>query len=151
MKVDNIYQMIYIVYNALCHKNSMGLKKQAIRDFLEEVKQTMTGAASGSHGWILVKRKENVECLTELGFTYNDVRDAILGLTVVDYCEGPLQDRDIPGDLWIFGKVMGDREVYIKLKLARFGLLKIVRIVSFHRARELLYYPYKSEEEKGGT
>jgi hypothetical protein len=127
------------------------LKKQAIRDFLEEVKQTMTGAGIACQGWILVKRKENVDCLTELGFTYSNVRDAILGLSVVDYCEGPLQDRDMPGDLWIFGKVIEDREVYIKLKLARFGPLKIVRIVSFHRARESLCYPYKSGEEKGGT
>jgi hypothetical protein len=126
------------------------LKKQAIRDFLEEVKQTITRAGIGCHGWRLVKRKENVECLTELGFTYSNVRDAILGLSVIDYCEGPLHDRDMPGDLWIFGKVMEAREVYIKLKLARFGPLKIVRIVSFHPARESLCYPYKSEEEKGG-
>ena len=130
------------------------LRKQAIRDFLEEVKQTITEAAIGYQSWRLVKRKENVECMTELGFTYNDVRDAILGLSVVDYCEGPLQDRDMPGDLWVFGKVMEDREVYIKLKLARFGPLKIVRIVSFHPAKESLCYPYRPEEEekrKGGT
>jgi len=63
-------------------------RKQAIRDFLEEVKQTITGAGSGYQSWRLVKRKENVECITELGFTYDDVRDAILGLSVADYCAG---------------------------------------------------------------
>jgi len=128
-------------------------RKQAIRDFLEEVKQTITGAGSGYQSWRLVKRKENVECITELGFTYDDVRDAILGLSVADYCAGPLQDRDMPGDLWVFGKITEGKEVYIKLKLARFGPLKIVRIVSSHPAKESLCYPYRPEEEKrkGGT
>ena len=129
------------------------LRKQAIRDFLEEVKQTITGATIGYQSWRLVKRKENVECMTELGFTYSDVRDAILGLSVAAYCAGPLQDRDMPGDLWVFGKVTAGREVYIKLKLARFDPLRIVRIVSFHPAKESLCHPYRPEEEKrkGGT
>jgi len=128
-------------------------RKRAVRDFLEEVKQTITDPGSEYESWRLVKRKGNVECITELGFTYDDVRDAILGLSVVDYCAGPLRDRDMPGDLWVFGKVMEGREVYIKVKLARFGPLKIVRIVSFHAAKDSLCYPYRPEEEKrkGGT
>jgi len=117
-------------------------RKQAIRDFLEEVKQTIAGASSGYQSWVLVKRKENVECMAKLGFNYNDVRDAILELSVADYCEGPLQDRDMPGDLWVFGKVIGGGEIYIKLKLASFGNLKKLRIVSFHPAKESLCYPY---------
>jgi len=125
------------------------LRRQAIRDFLEEVKQTIAGTSSGYQSWVLVKRKENVECMAALGFNYKDVRDAILELSVTDYCEGPVQDRDMPGDLWVFGKVIGGREVYIKLKLASFGTLKIVRIVSFHAAKESLCYPYRPEEEKG--
>ena len=129
------------------------LRKQAIRDFLEEVKQTITNPATKYDGWVLVRRPESVECVTELGLTLGDVRDAVLGLSVADYCAGPLQDRDMPGDLWIFGKVMEGREIYIKLKLARVGPVKIVRIVSFHPARESLCYPYRPEEEKrkGGT
>ncbi|MFO7773506.1 MAG: hypothetical protein R6V59_06180 [Dehalococcoidia bacterium] len=129
-----------------------GPEKQGARDFLEEVKQTITNPSSRYDSWLLVKRKENVECITELGFTLNDVRDAILGLSVVDYCAGPLQDRVMPGDLWVFGKALQGREVYIKVKLARFGPVKIVRIVSFHFAGESLRYPFRPEEKrKGGT
>jgi len=123
--------------------------KQEIRDFLETIKQTITDPATRYDGWLLVKRVESVECITELGLTLGDVRDAILGLSVVDYCAGPLQDRDMPGDLWVFGKVIEGREIYIKLKLARIGPVKRVRIVSFHPAKESLCYPYRSEEEKG--
>jgi len=126
--------------------------KQRTRDFLEAVKQTITNPATRYDGWLLVRRPESVECITELGLTLGDVRDAILGLSVADYCAGPLQDRDMPGDLWVFGKVMEGREVYIKLKLARIGPVKIVRIVSFHFPKEPLCYPYRPEEEKkGGT
>jgi hypothetical protein len=126
--------------------------KQRTRDFLEAVKQTITNPATRYDGWLLVRRPESVECITELGLTLGDVRDAILGLSVADYCAGPLADRDMPGDLWVFGKVMESREIYIKLKLARIGPVKRVRIVSFHFPREPLYYPYRPEEEKkGGT
>jgi hypothetical protein len=123
--------------------------KQEIRDFLEAVKQTITDPVTRYDGWLLVKRTESVECITELGLTLTDVRDAILGLSVADYCAGPLQDRDMPGDLWVFGKVMEDREIYIKLKLARIGPVKRVRIVSFHPAKESLCYPHRPEKEKG--
>ena len=123
--------------------------KQEIRDFLETIKQTITDPATRYDGWLLVKRVESVECITELGLTLVDVRDALLVLSVVDYCAGPLQYRDMPGDLWVFGKVIEGSEIYIKLKLARIGPVKRVRIVSFHPAKESLCYPYRSEEEKG--
>jgi hypothetical protein len=126
-------------------------RKQAIRDFLEEVKQTIAGTGRDYQRWLLVNRRENIECMAELGFNYSDIRDAILELSVADYCEGPLRDRDAPGDMWVFGKVMGHEEIYIKLKLASFGRVKKLRIVSYHPARESLCYPYtpkkKSEEE----
>jgi hypothetical protein len=84
-----------------------------------------------------------MNCLAELELDFGDVRDLILQLLVTDYCEGPVNDRNMPGDLWVFGKVVAGKEVYIKLKLATFGSLRLVRVVSFHLARESLCYPYK--------
>jgi hypothetical protein len=112
--------------------------KQRTRDFLEGVKQAIASPAT------------RIECIAELGLTLDDVRDAILGLSVADYCGGPLHDRNMPGDLWVFGKVMEGREVYIKLKLAKIGPVKRVRVVSFHFPKEPLCYPYRSEEQKKG-
>jgi hypothetical protein len=109
---------------------------------LLEVKKALTRQGSNDYGWRFVKRDENINCLAELEFNYEDVRDVILGLTVTDYCDGPVQDKDMPGDFWVFGKVLAGKEIYIKLKLATFGPLRIVRIVSFHFAREALSYPY---------
>ena len=118
-------------------------KKLAIGDFLQEVKQTVTRHGGKDQGWVLVKRKENMDCLAELELGFRDVRDIILDLLVTDYCDGPVPDRDMPGDLWVFGKVIAGKEVYIKLKLAAFGSLRLVRVVSFHIAGESLCYPYK--------
>ena len=34
-------------------------------------------------------RSDTIECIAELGLTLDDVCDAILGLSVADYCAGP--------------------------------------------------------------
>lgn len=117
--------------------------REAVRGFLQDIKQTITTPVGNWGSWLLVKRKENMDCLTELGFNYQDVAEVILGLSVADYSGGPCRDRDMPGELWMFGKAIADKEIYIKLKLATFGTLKRVRIVSFHFAEEPLCYPYK--------
>jgi hypothetical protein len=111
--------------------------------FLVEVKRTIAKAGSGSYGWVLVNRRENWDCLANLGFTLRDVGSTLQELTVADYCEGPVKDLDMPGDLWVFGKELEGKEIYVKLKLARLGPLAIVRVVSFHFAEKPLSYPYK--------
>ena len=116
--------------------------KKEVRDFLQSVKETITKPIA-EQGWVLVPRSENKECMLQLGFKYEDVGEALLNLTVEDYCDGPCQDRDQPGDLWIFGKFIETKVVYIKIKLASLGPLRIVRVVSFHLAKEELEYPYK--------
>ena len=69
-------------------------------------------------------------------------------MSVEDYCEGPRWDRDQPGELWVFGKAIESNAVYIKLKLASFGSLRNVRVVSFHFAEHPLEHPFKEENEK---
>lgn len=125
-------------------------KRENVRDFLQLVKETITNPVA-ERGWRLVPRPENKDCILQLGFKYPDIEDTLLGLSVEDYCEGPIQDRDQRGDLWVFGKAIGDQTVYIKLKLASFGTLgalRIVRVVSFHLAEYALEHPFK---EQGGN
>jgi len=133
--------------------------RDRVRDFLQLVKETIASPVA-ERGWRLVPRRENNECIAQLGFRYADIEDTLLGLSVEDYCEGPRRDRDQPGELWMFGKVIKDRTIYIKLKLASFGTvgsLRMVRVVSFHPAEHTLEYPFKgkggdedAEDETGG-
>jgi hypothetical protein len=119
--------------------------RNQVRDFLESIKETISNPIA-DRGWVLVPRHENNECLSQLGFRYPEIQEALLGLSVQDYCEGPCQDRDQPGDLWIFGKVLENKSVYIKIKLASRGPLKFVRIISFHFAEYTLDYPFKEKQ-----
>ena len=119
-------------------------EREKVRDFLQLVKETITNPVT-DQGWRLVLRPENKECILQLGFKYQDIYETLLGLSVEDYCEGPCQDRDLPGELWVFGKVVENKTVYIKMKLASFGPLKIVRVISFHFAEHTLEYPFKEE------
>lgn len=119
-----------------------------ISNFLQEVKKTITNPLSNYQSWVLVRRRKTLNCVLQLGFNYRDIHSVILGLSVTDYCQGPVQDRRERGDLWIFGKAIGDKEIYIKIKLATFGALKMVRIISFHFANEPLCYPCKEEGER---
>jgi hypothetical protein len=115
---------------------------ERVREFLELVKQTISNPVA-EQGWVLVPRPQNKECILQLGFRYQDIKDTLLDLSLDNYCEGPFRDRDIPGDLWVFGKVLDGQTVYIKIKLASLGQLRIVRIISFHFAEYPLEYPLK--------
>lgn len=133
-------------------------ERDRARDFLQLVKETIANPVA-ERGWRLVPRRENIECIAQLGFRYVDIEETLLGLSVEDFCEGPCRDRDQPGELWVFGKAIEDKTIYIKLKLASFGTirsLRMVRSVSFHPAEHTLEYPFKGQggdeddNKKGG-
>lgn len=89
--------------------------------------------------------ERNEETKIELDLTDEEVRDEILELSVCDYCKGPEKDRGgIEGDVWVFGKVVKEREVYIKLKLWGDQRGHGIRIMSFHFPKYPLRYPFRS-------
>jgi hypothetical protein len=111
--------------------------------YLQEIKEVISNPSSEHEGWVLVPRPENIMCVTDLGLKNPDIVTIILGLSVADYCEGPCRDNSMPGDIWIFGKWLEETEMYIKLKLAKFGPIRRVRIISFHPAKDDLVYPFR--------
>lgn len=117
-------------------------QKARIRSFLIEFK-----GIAAKRGIVVIPRKENIDALAELGLTYADRKHEILSVSVADYCAGPEPDTDKPGQLWIFGKQVGDVTVYIKLKIVVEGELKIAKCLSFHIAKFPMCLPYKKEKE----
>ena len=73
----------------------------------------------------------------------DDVKREMSSLSVMDYCSGPVSDPEIRGELWIFGKTISDKEVYIKLKLWGDKTGMGLRVLSFHWAEKPLIYPFK--------
>ncbi len=94
-------------------------------------------------GLDIVLRRDNIKALGELGLTSKNRKDEIMSLSVSDYCKGPEPDKDKPGDIWIFGKDIGGKQVYIKLKIAHVGQAKIAKCLSFHVADYPLSFPYR--------
>lgn len=72
-------------------------------------------------------------------------RTEILGeLEVTDYSQGPLEEKLYKGAaMWVFGKKINKREVYIKITMGLEG--RQVICISFHLAEHPLHYPLKSE------
>ncbi|MDL1979293.1 MAG: hypothetical protein LWX52_14580 [Deltaproteobacteria bacterium] len=123
-----------------------GKKKKSISKFLTTFKQI----ATTGRGIDIVSRGKNLRSLAELGITKRNCIDEILSLSVADYCEGPEPDTDRPGEIWKFGKHIGDKEVYIKLKIARVAKKTIAKCLSFHIAEYSLCFPFKEDLETGG-
>lgn len=114
------------------------LSQLRIALFLKEFKQLVQEG-----GLYVVNRSDHQKSLGELGLTKEAGKIEILGLSVTDYCKGPQPDKDKPGDIWVFGKKIEGREVYIKLKIAQVGTYKIAKCISFHAAEQPLCYPFK--------
>lgn len=119
-------------------------KLARVREFLKEFKKI----ASQDRGLDVVPRRENINSLAELGLTKKNRTEEIMNLSVTDYCEGPLPDRDRPGEIWIFGKRIGGKEVYIKLKIAKAGKEKMAKCLSFHSAGYPLAFPFQSNKRR---
>ncbi|MGD0971488.1 MAG: type II toxin-antitoxin system MqsR family toxin [Desulfobaccales bacterium] len=109
--------------------------------FLKEFKQLI------QQGNLLVSYSlKNLNSLASLGLTTEMRKGILLSLTVDDYSSGPEPDHNFPGDVWKFGKEVGEKQLYVKLKIEDQGHRKIAKCLSFHIAeREICthYKPYK--------
>ncbi len=63
-------------------------EREIVREFLHSVKETIANPIA-REGWVLIPRPGNKECILQLGFKYQDIKETLLGLSVEDYCEGP--------------------------------------------------------------
>ena len=82
----------------------------------------------------------NLSDIAALGITFEQAEAEILALQPIDYCEGPNDDHDgSPGQVWIFGKDIDGKLVYIKLKLNGDD----ARCLSFHAAARPLRFPLR--------
>lgn len=107
--------------------------------FLKEFKKIVTQ----ERGMDIVDRKENLSALIKMGITKKNCEHEILSLSVSDYCAGPKPDKDRSGEIWEFGKKISGHDVYIKLKIAEVGSVRIAKCISFHITQHSLTYPLK--------
>ncbi|NOZ36016.1 MAG: toxin [Chlorobi bacterium] len=116
-------------------------KKENVEKFLKDFKAKMDF-------WGIVFRDDrgkNSQTLLDLEITPNKRKEVLKKLEIKDYSEGPLEDKLNKGpDMWVFGKTIKNREIYIKITM---GMLNNnVICISFHVAEFNINYPLKNPE-----
>jgi hypothetical protein len=111
----------------------------------EEVKSFLIDFKLKLGIWDVIFRDErgkNLQTLLDLEISTVTRKQALLDLEVDDFCEGPLDDK-LYGEasMWVFGKLVKKKEVYIKISMGRPG--SKVLCISFHLAERKLKYHFK--------
>lgn len=116
-----------------------GLRKKRVDQFLEDMKSTINQRGYAFDG----NREKNRDTLLELDLPRKERDKALLSLSSEDYCQGPEKEERGKGSVWVFGKKIKGREIYIKLIVVRrnIGLFVICR--SFHFSEHALFYPLR--------
>ena len=87
-------------------------------------------------------REKNKETLQELEISPIQREVIVKSLQPQDYVEGPVIDvLNKEAEMWVFGKDVKGREVYIKITLGYENCQTIC--ISFHIAEHPLTYPFK--------
>ncbi len=87
-------------------------------------------------------RGKNKKTLEELEIVPSYRKVVIESLTAEDYVEGPVIDKlNKLGEMWVFGKDVKDREIYIKIMISEHCGQTIC--ISFHLAEHPMKYPFK--------
>ena len=87
-------------------------------------------------------RGKNAQASVDLEISPKVRKEILEKLEVKDYCEGPLTEQLYGGsDMWVFGKKIKKKEVYIKITLGANN--SNVICISFHLAEYKLQYPLK--------
>ena len=114
------------------------ITEKEITAFLKEFKEKMKI-------WEILFRDDrgkNTQALVDLELRPIDRKMTLERLVVQDYSEGPLEEKLYGGsDMWVFGKHIKAKEVYIKISLGAHG--SSVICISFHIAEHAMHYPLK--------
>ena len=120
--------------------------------FLEELKAFLKGNDFDiDHDLILIKKKKVDDeeystpyTLLDLDYNSEEVVNRLKELTVAEYSETKIDKDDLnPPLLFVFGKDINRRLVYMKLKIKKKeNLRKHILCVSFHYAKEKMKFPY---------
>lgn len=125
-------------------------KKGEVAAFLKELKRFLEkGDFNIDTDFILIRKnkKDDMEhstpyTLLDLDYDIEDVVDRLKELTVEEYSETKIDKDDLdPPLLFVFGKNINRKLIYIKLKI-KGDQKRHVLCVSFHYAKDKMKFPY---------
>lgn len=95
----------------------------------------------GKFGHAKSNRDKNLQALIDLEITRVRRKELLNELKIEDYFRGPTKDIDNGPDLWEFGRLLKQKEVYIKITIGMMN--KPVICISFHLAERAIECLYK--------
>lgn len=125
-------------------------EKKAVKAFLEELKEVLGAEDFNIDNNLLIIKssKDEIEYSTnytmmDLDYDSSDIVERIKELTVSEYSETLIdKEDDKPPLLFVFGKDINSKLIYIKLKI-KGETKKKVLCLSFHYAKHNMEFPYK--------
>ncbi len=126
------------------------VKREEVVSFIQELKDTINSESFNiDTDFIMIVKSKQKDMehstqytLLDLECDVHDVIDVLKELTVSDYSECRIDKDDLdPPRLFIFGKIINRKTVYIKLKIKEKDN-KCIVCVSFHYAKEKMSFPY---------
>ena len=123
--------------------------KKDVKKFLDDLKAIINDVSFDSDDDLIIIKSSKDEVqystrytLLDLDYDTVDVVDRLKELTVSDYSETLIdKDDDKPPLLFVFGKDINNRQVYIKLKIKGENNRRIL-CLSFHYAKHKMKFPY---------
>lgn len=92
---------------------------------------------------VMFRRSKNIQTLLDLDINRGEVASILQEIKCEDYSEGPLENNmPMCPDLWVFGKIIKQREVYIKVHEGATDRSPIC--ISFHISEYPMNYPLKT-------
>lgn len=88
-------------------------------------------------------RSKNSQTLLDIEIKPSEREKVLKELKIENYSGGPVEETMYGGaDMWIFGKLIKNKEIYIKITMGYKGAEVIC--ISFHVAEHPMNYPYKT-------
>jgi len=110
----------------------------------DDIKAVIASIRMRRNKWILSRRPKNIKTLQDLAITDSIAFDFIYQKLVwQDYISGPEPDnhaKRIPGEVWVFGLALENRNCYLKFQDRPNG---VVIWISLHIATFPLVFPFK--------
>ena len=132
-------------------KLSVQSKAKDIIEFLNELKRILQNKEFNIDTDLTIikskKKDGKIQCstpytLVDLEYDARDVAERLKELTLQEYSETLVDKDDLnPPLLFVFGKDINERQVYIKVKI-KGDQTKHVLCVSFHYAEAAMTFPY---------
>ena len=125
-------------------------EKKAVNTFLEELKEVLGAEDFNIDNNLLIIKssKDEIEYSTnykmmDLDYDSSDIVERLKELTILEYSETLIdKEDDKPPLLFVFGKDINSKLIYIKLKI-KGETKKKVLCLSFHYAKHNMEFPYK--------